>query len=204
LKPSKPIGPFYEKEKADKAIKESNWNMVEDAGRGWRRVVASPLPLEIIEQEAVQKLVDADMTVIAVGGGGIPVIKDEKGDLFGTAAVIDKDFASALLAANLKADLFVISTAVEKAALNYKKPDQSDIDVLTLSDAKKYLNEGHFAAGSMGPKVKAVVSFLEQGGKEALITDPASIKKALAGRTGTRIVLEGQTKLTPAKMSATV
>lgn len=203
-KPSKPIGPFYDAEKAQKYQKESGWNMVEDAGRGWRRVVASPLPLEIIEQDAIQQLIDADMTVVAVGGGGIPVIKDEQGDLHGTAAVIDKDFASALLAANLKADLFVISTAVPKAALNFKKPDQMDIDVLTLADAKKYAEEGHFAAGSMGPKIKAVIRFLEQGGKEALITDPSSLKKALNGETGTRIVPQGETKLTPAKTAAAV
>lgn len=203
-KPSKPIGPFYEKEKAERCIKEQKWDMVEDAGRGWRRVVASPLPLEIVEENAIRQLVEANNTVIAVGGGGIPVIRDEQGDLHGTAAVIDKDFASGLLAANLKADLFIISTAVERAAINFNKPNQENIATLTLADAKKYLDEGHFAAGSMGPKIKAVIRFLEQGGKEALITNPESLAKALKGETGTRVVPTGTSKLVSAKETAGV
>lgn len=187
-KPTKPIGPFYKQEEALKRKETDGWDVMEDAGRGWRRIVASPLPVEIVEFEAIKKLIDSGVVVIAVGGGGIPVIRDENGDLHGTAAVIDKDYASALLAGKLNADIFVISTSVEKVYLNFGKPDQRAIDKMSLVEAKRYVEEGHFKPGSMLPKIKAVIKFLENGGKEALITDPAHLEAALDGKAGTRIV----------------
>jgi carbamate kinase len=186
--PSKPIGSFMDEVVAKERKNENGWAIVEDAGRGWRRVVPSPLPIEIMEQDAIQSLLEAGFVVISVGGGGIPVVYDEQGELMGVEAVIDKDFASGLLAANIDADLLLITTAVEKVALNFNKPDQVWIDKMTLSEAHKYLDEGHFGKGSMGPKISAVIRFLEQGGKEALITDPENIERALKGETGTRIV----------------
>ncbi|MGQ9625744.1 MAG: carbamate kinase [Anaerolineae bacterium] len=185
--PSKPIGSFMSEELARERLKEG-WNVIEDAGRGWRRVVPSPKPVRVIERDVVKQLIDAGFVVIAVGGGGIPVIEDDEGNLVGVAAVIDKDYASSLLATSIGADLFLISTAVEKVALNYGKPDQKWLDEMTLAEAKKYLEEGHFAPGSMGPKIEAIISFLENGGKEAIITNPENIERALAGETGTRIV----------------
>jgi carbamate kinase len=187
--PSKPIGSFMEQEKALKHREEDGWGVVEDAGRGWRRVVPSPLPIEIVQGDAIKALIETGFTVVGVGGGGIPVIKDEKGDLVGVEAVIDKDFASALLAGNIGADLFLISTAVEKIALNFNKPDQEWVDHMTLMDAKKYLADGHFAKGSMEPKMRAIIGFLEAGGKEALVTNPENIARALKGETGTRITV---------------
>jgi carbamate kinase len=186
-KPSKPIGSFMDAEQADRRRAEG-WDIVEDANRGWRRVVASPQPLRIIELPAIRRLLAAGTVIIAVGGGGIPVVADESGNLRGVAAVIDKDLASALLANEIDADLFVISTAVEKVALEFGTPRQRWVDHLTLAEARHYLAEGrHFAAGSMGPKIQAVVSYLERGGKEALITDPDNLERALTGQTGTRI-----------------
>jgi len=185
--PSKPIGSFMEEAVAKERRQSDGWAVVEDAGRGWRRVVPSPLPVKIMEQEAIQSLVRSGFVVIGVGGGGIPVIEDESGDLRGVEAVIDKDFASALLAANIQADLLLISTAVEKVALNYNKPDQRWLDQMTLSEAKEYLAQGHFGKGSMSPKIRAIINFLEAGGKEALITNPENIERALQGETGTRI-----------------
>ncbi len=166
---------------------QDGWNVVEDAGRGWRRVVASPQPTKIIERAAIENLIKAGFTVVGVGGGGIPVIENENGDLVGVEAVIDKDFASSLLANSIQADLFVISTAVEKVALNYNKPNQMWLDRLTLAEARKYMAEGHFAKGSMGPKIQAIIWYLERGGKQALITNPENIGRALAGETGTWI-----------------
>ena len=186
--PSKPIGSFMDQATASKQKDAESWHVVEDAGRGWRRVVASPLPKQIVEKAAVENLIKGGFTVIAVGGGGIPVIEDENGDLIGAEAVIDKDYASALLANSIQADLFVISTAVEKVALNYNKPDQKWLDRLTLAEARKYMAEGHFAKGSMGPKIQAVIWFLERGGKQALVTNPQNIERALAGETGTWVV----------------
>jgi carbamate kinase len=185
--PTKPIGPFYDKEKAEKYRKERGWDVMEDAGRGWRRVVPSPIPVKIIEQDVIKSLVNKGIIVIAVGGGGIPVIEQD-GRLKGAEAVIDKDYASALLAIGIKADLFLISTAVEKVALNFGKPNQKSLNKITLAEAKKYLEQGHFPAGSMGPKIEAIISYLEQGGKEALITNPENLERALLGKTGTRIV----------------
>jgi carbamate kinase len=186
--PSKPIGSFMDEAAALKQRDKEGWHVVEDAGRGWRRVVASPLPKQIIEKAAIETLIKSGLTVIAVGGGGIPVVEDENGELTGAEAVIDKDYASALLANSIQADLFVISTAVEKVALNYNKPDQKWLDRLTLAEARQYLAEGHFAKGSMGPKIQAIIWFLERGGKQALITNPENIERALAGETGTWIV----------------
>jgi carbamate kinase len=186
--PSKPIGSFMDQAQADEHRKADGWSVVEDAGRGWRRVVASPLPKRIIEEDAIRELIQQGFVVISTGGGGIPVVADAAGNLTGVEAVIDKDFAGSLLAANLKADLFLISTAVEKVALNFNKPDQKLLDRLTLDEARRFLQEGQFAKGSMGPKIEAIIRYLENGGKEALITDPANIERALAGETGTRIV----------------
>jgi carbamate kinase len=187
--PTKPIGGFMDEAEAKRREKELGWNVVEDAGRGWRRVVASPIPMDVIELESVLALVKAGQTVITVGGGGIPVVRNEAGDLEGAAAVIDKDYASSLLAREIKADLFVISTAVEKVAINFGKPEQKWLDRLTVAEAKKYLEDGnHFAKGSMAPKIQAILWFLEAGGKQALITNPENIGRALKGETGTWIV----------------
>ncbi len=187
--PSKPIGSFMEKAEAKRREKEMGWSVVEDAGRGWRRVVPSPLPKEIVELVSVKTLIDAGVIVITVGGGGIPVIDTGKGVYSGVAAVIDKDFASSLLASEIKADLFLIATAVEKVAINFGKPGEKWLDKMTLVEAKQYLAEGiHFAKGSMAPKIQAVVRYLEAGGKQALITNPENIGRALKGETGTRIV----------------
>ena len=187
--PTKPIGGFMDATEAEHREKELGWSVVEDAGRGWRRVVASPLPKEVVELESVKTLLDAGVVVITVGGGGIPVIDTGDGKYVGTAAVIDKDYASSLLAQLIDADLFLISTAVEKVALNFGKPDQKWLDRLTLSEAKQYLEAGgHFAKGSMAPKIRAIIWFLESGGKQALITNPENIGRALKGETGTWIV----------------
>ncbi len=184
--PSKPIGSFMDEAQAETRRDVDGWDVVEDAGRGWRRVVASPLPERIVEEEAVKALINAGVTVITVGGGGIPVIADKEGNLVGVPAVIDKDFASALLANQLGAELFVISTAVEKVALNFGKPNEELVDHMTMAQAKQYLADGtHFAKGSMAPKIEAVIKFLERGGKRAIVTDPENIARAMAGETGT-------------------
>jgi carbamate kinase len=187
--PSKPIGSFMDEAEAKRREKDMGWSVVEDAGRGWRRVVASPLPTEVVELEAVKCLIDAGSVIITVGGGGIPVIDVGDHEYQGVAAVIDKDFASSLLARLIQADLFLISTAVEKVALNFGKPEQKWLDKMTLAEAKQYLAEGtHFAKGSMAPKIQAIIWFLENGGKQALITNPENIGRALKGETGTWIV----------------
>lgn len=186
--PTKPIGSFMDEKTARERSEKEGWNVIEDAGRGWRRVVPSPRPRRIIERDAIWTLLDTGFTVIAVGGGGIPVIEDEEGNLVGMEAVIDKDYASALLAISIQADLFLISTAVEKVALNYKKPNQVDLSRMTLEEAKAYLAQGHFPPGSMGPKIEAIINFLEHGGKQALITNPENLERALAGETGTWII----------------
>jgi carbamate kinase len=186
--PSKPIGSFMSEEEAKRRRDLEGWHVVEDAGRGWRRVVASPLPKVVKEQDAVEELIRKGFVVITVGGGGIPVVENEKGELEGVAAVIDKDYASSLLARSIKADLFLISTAVEKVYLNYGKPNQKAIDRMTVAEAKQYMAEGHFAKGSMLPKIQAIIWFLEAGGKQAIITNPENIERALRGETGTLIV----------------
>ena len=186
--PSKPIGGFMEEAEAKQRAENLGWQIVEDAGRGWRRVVASPIPQEIIELPSVKELIAAGQIVITVGGGGIPVVMENE-EVKGVAAVIDKDYASSLLARQINADLFLISTAVEKVALNFGKPNEQQIDRMTLSEAKAYLAEGtHFAKGSMAPKMQAIIWFLEAGGKQALITNPENIGRALKGETGTWIV----------------
>jgi carbamate kinase len=186
--PTKPIGSFMDEPTAVKHRDEEGWSVVEDAGRGWRRVVPSPLPVRIVQRDAILALIQAGFVVIGVGGGGIPVVEDEHGDLIGVEAVIDKDFASALLALSIEADLFLISTAIEKVALNFNKPDQRWLDRVTLADAKRYLAEGHFAKGSMEPKVQAIIGYLEDGGEKAIVTTPENIGRALAGETGTHFV----------------
>ncbi|MFH1929937.1 MAG: carbamate kinase [Chloroflexota bacterium] len=186
-RPSKPIGPFYDKEKAMMFKEDQGWDVVEDSGRGWRRVVPSPLPQRIVERDAIKGLVDRGFVVIGVGGGGIPVV-EENGQLKGVAAVIDKDYASSLLATSIGAELLLISTAVERVALNFGKPNQQWLDRMTLAETRRYLEEGHFAPGSMEPKIRAIMGFIERGGKRALITSPECIERALAGETGTWIV----------------
>ena len=187
--PSKPIGGFMNESEAKRRRDDMGWDVVEDAGRGWRRVVASPIPREVVELEAVKTLLEAGTIVITIGGGGIPVIDAGDHDYKGVAAVIDKDYASSLLARLIKADLFLISTAVEKVAINFGKPDQKWLDRIALVEAKQYLVEGtHFAKGSMAPKIQAVIWFLEAGGKQALITNPDNIGSALKGETGTWII----------------
>ncbi len=187
--PGKPIGGFMDEAEAQRRQQEQGWTVVEDAGRGWRRVVASPLPREIVELETVETLLGKGIVTITVGGGGIPVIDPGDGNYRGIAAVVDKDYASSLLAQSIKADLFIISTAVEKVALNFGKPDQRWLDKITLSEVKSYLAEGtHFAKGSMAPKVQAVIWYLEKGGQRALITNPENIGRALKGETGTWIL----------------
>jgi carbamate kinase len=189
-KPTKPIGSFMDQAEAEKRQKEQGWTVVEDAGRGWRRVVASPLPKEIVELETVQTLLAQGIVTVTVGGGGIPVIDPGDGNYEGIASVIDKDFASSLLAREIKADLFVISTAVEKVAINFGKPEQKWLDKMTLAEANAYLAEGtHFAKGSMAPKIQAIINFLEaMPNSKALITNPENIGRALKGETGTWIV----------------
>jgi len=186
--PSKPIGSFMDQKEALARRDGEGWDVVEDAGRGWRRVVASPLPMRVMERDAVKNLIDAGFVVITVGGGGIPVVEDEDGNLRGVAAVIDKDFASGLLANSIGTDLFLISTAVEQVALSFGKPDQRWLERMTVAEAKQYMDEGHFAPGSMKPKIQACIWFLEKGGSEALITNPENIERALRGDTGTRVV----------------
>lgn len=186
-RPTKPVGPFYGKPEADGLQAQRGWRMVEDAGRGWRRVVPSPMPIEIIERLTIKGLVFQSIVVIAAGGGGIPVVRGPEGDLVGVEAVIDKDLASSLLAQSIGADLFVMSTSVERVAVNYGKPDQHDLSAITVEEAKRYLSQGQFPPGSMGPKILAAVQFVEATGAEALITAPEHIQRALAGETGTRV-----------------
>jgi len=187
--PAKPIGSFMDESEASRRRDDEGWDVKEDAGRGWRRVVASPKPIRIVEEPAVKLLLDTGVVVITTGGGGIPVAADEKGYLKGVAAVIDKDFASSLLASNLGAELFVMSTAVDKVALNFGKPNEIWLGKITLQEAKGYLAEGtHFATGSMAPKIEAAIQFLENGGKKVIITNPENLEKAMDGNTGTHIV----------------
>jgi carbamate kinase len=186
--PSKPIGAFMDEKTARERKEADGWAVVEDAGRGWRRVVPSPLPVKIIEADAIQTLVHSGYVVISVGGGGIPVVEGADGGLVGVEAVIDKDFASSLLATSLNADLLLISTAVEKVALNFNTPEEEWLDRMTLAEAGEYLEQGQFGKGSMEPKIRAIIGFLERGGKQALITDPENIERALKGETGTLIV----------------
>lgn len=188
--PSKPIGSFLTEEDAMRRRDEEGWDIVEDANRGWRRVVASPMPKRIVEIDAIRTLIDAGFVVIGVGGGGLPVVADTGGALTGVPAVIDKDRASAMLASEIDADLLLISTSVDQVALDYGKPEQRWVAEMTVEDAKEHLAEGgHFLEGSMKPKIEAVVSFIEAGGREAIITSPQNIERAMRGETGTRITV---------------
>jgi carbamate kinase len=188
VRPSKPIGEFYTHAQAEERMQAEKWDMAEDAGRGWRRVVASPRPVHIIEGEVVRHLVKDGYVVVAAGGGGIPVTADAGGILSGVGAVIDKDLASAVLATQIGADLLVVSTAVEKVYLNFGKPNQRALDTLTAAEARRYMGEGQFAAGSMLPKVEACVQFVANGGGEAVITCPRSLSQALNGSAGTHFL----------------
>lgn len=187
--PAKPIGPFFSKQEAESKKKTNNWDIVEDAGRGYRRVVASPIPIEVIELDAIKNLIDNNFLVVAVGGGGIPVIRNTNGDLEGVSAVIDKDRASALLAGNLNADFLIISTAVEQVFLNFGKENEKALSRISMEEAKQYCKAGHFAKGSMLPKIEAAIQFLENGGKEVIITTPEKLADAVDGKAGTRIVI---------------
>ena len=183
--PTKPIGSFMTEAAAKKHQEVDGWAVVEDAGRGWRRVVPSPKPRQILQQDAILSLVNAGFTVVGVGGGGIPVIKDAQGGVQGVEAVIDKDLASALLASSINADLFMISTEVEKVAVNFNKPNVQWLDQLSVSQARAFIAEGQFGKGSMEPKIQAVLQYLESGGKKAMITNPENMVRALQGETGT-------------------
>lgn len=185
--PTKPVGPFYTKEQADKLKAEYGWTIVEDAGRGYRQVVPSPIPKEIIPFQTIKQLVEENKIVIACGGGGIPVYRTADGTLEGVDAVIDKDFASGLLAREIEADLYVILTGVDRVAINFGKENQEDLATLSIEDAKKYLAEGQFPKGSMGPKISAAINFIEEGGNKVLITSIERIVDAFAGKTGTII-----------------
>jgi len=186
-RPTKPIGPFYSQERARLLAKEKGWTIVEDAGRGYRRVVPSPRPLEVIEIAAIRGLVEDGTIVIAGGGGGIPVSRQWDGSLHGVEAVIDKDLASSLLARLLGCDTLVIVTGVDRVAVHFGKPEQRDLDATTVDELEKYQAEGHFPAGNMGPKVQAAIEFIRGGGQEVIITSPEKARSALAGTTGTRV-----------------
>jgi carbamate kinase len=183
--PAKPIGSHMDQETARRRAAELGWIVHEDAGRGWRRVVPSPLPKGIVEIDEIEHLVTAGHVVIACGGGGIPVFQGDDGDLYGVEAVIDKDLASSMLARELNADLLVISTSVARVAINFGRPDQRWLERLTRSEAEAYLAEGHFAEGSMAPKIRAIIAYLDRAGRRGLITDPPNIGRGLEGKAGT-------------------
>lgn len=187
-KPAKPIGQFYSEDEAE-LLKNAypDWTLVEDAGRGYRRVVASPQPKKIIELGAIKALLKANYCVIAAGGGGIPVVENSEGILEGRDAVIDKDFASAFLSYEINADIFIISTGVKAVCLNFGKPDQKTLNKISREEARQYLQEGHFAPGSMAPKIQAALDFLDRGGREVIITNPENIKDAVLNGSGTHI-----------------
>jgi carbamate kinase len=185
--PSKPVGPFYDKQEAKKHREKKDWEIIEDSGRGYRRVVPSPIPQTIVEKKTIKNLVNSGTVVVAAGGGGIPVYYDKNGNLEGIDAVIDKDFASAVLALEIGAKILVISTGVEKVALNFGKENEKFLDEMTVRECEKYLEEGHFPPGSMGPKIKAAIKFLENGGEKVFITLPEKIEDALNRKTGTLI-----------------
>ena len=190
-RPTKPIGPFYTKDEAEARAAKAGWMIVEDSGRGYRRVVASPEPQRIVELPQIRALVDAGFVVLAVGGGGIAVVETAPGQYRGVEAVIDKDRASALLAASLEVPLLVLSTGVERVAIHFRQPDERWLEQMTASEAAAYNAAGEFPKGSMGPKVEAAIRFLQRGGEEVLITTPAALSRAIAGETGTRVVRDG-------------
>ena len=185
--PTKPVGSFMSEEEALSHKKESGWQVMEDAGRGFRRVVPSPIPREIIELDVIRLLVEKGYIVVAAGGGGIPVIRNEQGDLEGVEAVIDKDLGSSLLATNLGANTLIISTAIDAVYLNFGQKNQKPLRRVSLPEMKRYLEEGHFKPGSMKPKIEAVMEFLEAGGEKAIITSPENLLRAIKGEAGTTI-----------------
>ena len=185
--PTKPIGPFYTREEAQKIQREKGWTIVEDSHRGYRRVVPSPKPLKVIEADIVKKLAQDGVIAIAAGGGGVPVIQTRNGNLQGIDAVIDKDLATAVLAKEIGAETFIDLTSVDRVYINFGEPDRTGLDRLTVSEAKKYLAAGEFAPGSMGPKIEAAIEFLEAGGKEVIITTPELLELAIEGKAGTKI-----------------
>lgn len=185
--PTKPIGPFYTKYRAQILAREKKWKMIEDAGRGYRKVVPSPTPIDVVPKRIIRDLVRSGKIVIAVGGGGIPVIINGRGLFEGVEAVIDKDYAASLVAREVMADLFIILTNVEKVYLNYGTPKEKPIDVMSAEQAEKYLAEGQFPPGSMGPKIRAAIEYIQGGGKEVLITMASHLKAALLNRSGTKI-----------------
>lgn len=185
--PSKPIGPFYTKYRARMLIKEKKWKMIEDSGRGYRKIVPSPRPIDIVPKRIIRDLIHSGKIVITSGGGGIPVIINTRGFFEGVEAVIDKDYAASLIAREAKAELFIILTDVERVYLNYGSPDEKPIPVMTVDQAKKYLSQGQFPAGSMGPKIRAAIEYIESGGKEMLITSANQLKASLINRSGTKI-----------------
>ena len=187
-KPEKPIGPFLSAAEAKQHQTEDGWAVMEDAGRGWRRVVPSPAPLGVVEQEVIGGLLNQGVIVIAAGGGGIPVVRDAEGLLRGRPAVIDKDAAACLLAKNLGAEVMLVTTSVERVALNYRQPQQVFVDRMTVAEAKRYLAEGHFGKGSMEPKIEAAVDFLESGGRRVVICKPEALEDAFHRRAGTEII----------------
>ncbi len=185
--PSKPIGPFYTKYRARMLIREKKWKMIEDSGRGYRKVVPSPRPIDIVPKRIIRDLIHSGKIVITSGGGGIPVIINTRGFFEGVEAVIDKDYAASLIAREANAELFIILTNVERVYLNYGSPDEKPIPVMTVDQANKYLSQGQFPAGSMGPKIKAAIEYIQAGGKEMLITSANHLKASLINRSGTKI-----------------
>ncbi len=186
--PTKPIGPFMTREEAEQRAKEDGWSIVEDAGRGWRRVVASPRPLKVVQRRMIREAALEGHIVIAAGGGGIPIHKDKNNDYEGIECVIDKDLTSSVLASNIGADLLIVLTAVPKVYLNFGKPNQTALGAVTMDEIEQYIAAGHFPPGSMGPKIQAIHEFLERGGKRGLITDPDHLRDALDGKAGTHFV----------------
>ncbi len=190
--PTKPVGPFYSKYRAQMLAREKKWTVVDDAGRGYRKVVPSPKPIDIVPKWVIRDLVHAGRIVIAAGGGGIPVIINSRGLFEGVEAVIDKDYASSLLAREVKVDLFIILTAIDRVYLNFGTPEQTEAPVMTVEEAKAYLADGQFPPGSMGPKIRAGIEYIEAGGLEVLITKDTHLKAALINRSGTRIIASTQ------------
>jgi carbamate kinase len=186
--PTKPVGPFYTKYRAHQLAREKKWTVIEDAGRGYRKVVPSPKPIDVVPKRIIRDLVQAGRIVVAAGGGGIPVILNNRGLFEGAEAVIDKDYAASLIAREANVDLFIILTGIEKVYINFGKPDQQELPVLTVDEAQKYLEEGQFPPGSMGPKIQAAIDYIRTGGREVLITKASHLKAALLKRSGTRII----------------
>jgi carbamate kinase len=192
--PTKPVGPFYTKYRAQQLAREKKWTMVEDAGRGYRKVVPSPKPIDVVPKWIIRDLVLAGRIVVAAGGGGIPVIINGRGLYEGIEAVIDKDFAASLIAREVKVDLFIVLTGIERVCLNFGKPDQQEVPLMTVDEAQKYLEEGQFPPGSMGPKIQAAIDYIRAGGREVLITKASHLKAALLKRSGTRIIAAEEEK----------